>query len=132
MKRKQVDEKEISHGDPFRVPNRNIRFLTEPENDLVMKTLGKSKDDNQKDFLFPERKILPLAMAAKFMGISKSHLYKLTSTNRIEFFRPMGKLIYISVEKCNEFLTQNKIKTVNEIQTEASNFLIKTNRRAKS
>lgn len=129
MKRKQVNEKEISLGDdPSKVPFRNIRFLT--ENDLVMEARGKSSGDDQKDFLFPERKILPLAMAAKYLGISKSHLYKLTSTNRISFYRPMGKLIYIHIDQLDEFLMQNKINSSKEINEMVSN--VKLNSKGKN
>jgi len=128
--KKKVNEEEIPLGDPFKVPKRNIEFSLEEDNELVNKAIGNAKNAEQLYSLFPERKILPLAIAAKYLGISKSHLYKLTSTNRISFYRPMGKLIYIHIDQLDEFLMQNKINSSKEINEMVSN--LKLNSKGKN
>lgn len=101
----------------------NIRGLAEKSNiELINNVKCRSFHKNENNFPLPERKILNFEMAAEYLGISKSHLYKLTSTNRIEFYRPMGKLIFFNIDKLDEFLMQNKIRSVDEINIEVSNF----------
>ncbi len=45
------------------------------------------------------KKVLTFDEAAKFTGLSKSYLYKLTSQQRIPFFKPTGKLVYFDREE---------------------------------
>ena len=39
-------------------------------------------------------KPLSLEEACRYLNISKSHIYKLTSTNQLRFYQPGGKKIY--------------------------------------
>jgi len=50
--------------------------------------------------------------AASFLGISKSHLYRLTHTNQISYSQPGGKKIYFSKADLIEYIKKNKIKAI--------------------
>ena len=52
---------------------------------------------------------LDLAAAAKYLGISKSHLYQLTSKARIGHFKPAGKKIYFDKSDLDAYLTRKRI-----------------------
>lgn len=61
--------------------------------------------------------------AAIYATLSVSYLYKLTSTQQIPHFKPRGKIIYFDRAELDEWLRQNRVKTTDEIETEASNHL---------
>ncbi len=54
------------------------------------------------------KRVLNLDEAAKFTGMSTSHLYKLTSQRRIPHSKPRGKTIFFNREELEEWLLENK------------------------
>ena len=46
--------------------------------------------------IFCTKEVLTSDEAAKYMGVSKSYLYKLTMRQQIPHFKPMGKMCAIS------------------------------------
>ena len=44
--------------------------------------------------LFTNKKVLSFDEASKFLNLSKSYLYKLTSGNLIPHYKPQGKMLY--------------------------------------
>ncbi len=68
------------------------------------------------------KEILTLEEAADYMGMKKSYLYKLTSSNKIKFFSPLGKLIYFLKEDINNFLLQNPNITISSTEDDIQNF----------
>lgn len=79
-----------------------------------------------------QKKILNLEEASKFLGISKSDLYKRTGSNSIPFHKPSGKLIYFLREDLEAWMLTNRQSTVDEIKETVSNFKINNERRNKS
>lgn len=57
--------------------------------------------------------------ASKYLGISDSTLYKLTSSNSITYYQPNGKLIYFSKSDVDNFIYKVRKKTHDEIKEEA-------------
>ncbi len=57
--------------------------------------------------------------ACKFLDCSKSHLYKLTSTNQIPHYKPNGKKIFFSRHELCAWIKRNPVKTVSEIDQAA-------------
>jgi hypothetical protein len=56
------------------------------------------------------KEFLTLAEAAIFLGVSKSFLYKLTSSNKITFYRPTLKIIYFNKKELTDWIFQQKIE----------------------
>ena len=71
------------------------------------------------------KKVLSFEEAHVFTGISKSYLYKLTSTQRIPHFKPSGKLLYFDREELERWLTQHRVSTTDEIESKAQTFCMK-------
>lgn len=68
------------------------------------------------------KEVLTSAEAAKYMGISKSYLYKLTMTQRIPHYKPMGKMCYFNRQELEEWLQSNRVSTAAEIASRAMNY----------
>lgn len=69
-----------------------------------------------------QKKILTMEEASKFLGISKSDLYKKTSTNSIPFHKPSGKLIYFLREDLESWMLSNRQESNVEVSQRVSNF----------
>lgn len=76
-----------------------------------------------------QKKILNLEEASKFLGISKSDLYKRTSTNSIPFHKPSGKLIYFLREDLENWMISNRQESISEITNRVSSFTLNNGRR---
>jgi excisionase family DNA binding protein len=57
----------------------------------------------------PESGPFDLDAAAKYLGISKSHLYQLTSKAQIGHFKPAGKKIYFDRSDLDGYLTRKRV-----------------------
>lgn len=68
------------------------------------------------------KEVLTFDEAATFTGLSKSYLYKLTSGQKIPFYKPTGKLCFFNRLELQAWLQQNRIATTEEVQTQAQNY----------
>jgi excisionase family DNA binding protein len=57
-----------------------------------------------------------LETAAVYLSVSKSHLYKLTSTGQIAHFKPQGKLIYFLKSELDTWVMRNRVKPNTEVE----------------
>ncbi|MFL0070083.1 helix-turn-helix domain-containing protein [Tenacibaculum maritimum] len=69
------------------------------------------------------KQVLNLNEAAKYLDISKSHLYKLTSRKEIPFYCPQGKRLYFKKDELDQWLTRNRSASLAELETRAANYL---------
>ena len=70
-------------------------------------------------------KPLPFKEAAEYLGVSKSYLYKLTSFNKISFYKPNGKKIYFSKSDLDTWILRNRVSSKEEIEVKANSYLNK-------
>ena len=63
--------------------------------------------------------------ACKFLQLSASCLYKMTSQHRIPFYRPNGKRIYFKRTELDQWLQMNKRAANYELEARAEDFIIK-------
>ncbi|MAZ27121.1 MAG: transcriptional regulator [Cytophagaceae bacterium] len=75
--------------------------------------------------LLGQKKVLTLDEACDYTGISRSYLYKLTSTGNIPHSKPGGKLIYFDIDLLNKWLLKNQRKSPSQIKQEALNYTLK-------
>jgi excisionase family DNA binding protein len=75
-----------------------------------------------------QKEVLNLNDAALYLELSASHLYRLTSTGCIPFYKPNGKKLYFKRLELNQWLLRNRSTTKEEIETQAANYLIKKGR----
>jgi len=73
---------------------------------------------------------LPLSMtkAVRYTGLSKSHLYKLTSGREVPHYKPHGKMIFFRKSDLDKYLLTNRIATEDEISLTSAKFLSKVGR----
>ena len=70
-----------------------------------------------------QKSVLNLKELSNYLGLSQSHIYKLTSEGKIPFYKPSGKNIYFDRVEIDKWILQNRKKTQNEIEGEAIDFL---------
>jgi excisionase family DNA binding protein len=66
---------------------------------------------------------LKLTEAARFIGCSKSHLYKLTSSKSIPHYKPNGKFIYFDKNELQAWLKQGRVTSEKELEVTAKEFI---------
>ncbi|MEG1544483.1 MAG: helix-turn-helix domain-containing protein [Tannerellaceae bacterium] len=69
------------------------------------------------------KQVLTFDEASIFTGLSKSYLYKLTSTQKIPHYKPSGKLCYFDRTELEGWIKQNRVCTIGEIEQRADNYL---------
>ena len=74
--------------------------------------------------LFLTKNVLSFDEASKFLNLSKSYLYKLTSGNLILHYKPQGKMLYFEKADLEAWLRQNPIKTQMQIEQEAQRYIL--------
>lgn len=74
--------------------------------------------------LLSQKTVLTFDEAAEYTGLSKSHLYKLTSTGGVPCYKPTGKRLYFSKAELDSWLLDNKKRSTEEIDSEAENRLL--------
>lgn len=75
--------------------------------------------------LFCTKEVLTSDEAARYMGISKSYLYKLTMRGEIPHYKPMGKMCYFNRAELEQWLQQNRCATATEIADAANRLAMK-------
>lgn len=74
--------------------------------------------------VYSSKNVLSFDEASKFLSLSKSYLYKLTSAGLIPHYKPQGKMIYFEKNILEEWLRQNPVKTQAQIASEAQKYLL--------
>ena len=69
------------------------------------------------------KEILSLSEAAKFLCASKSFMYKMTSQKIIPHYIPGGKKIYFKKSDLENWILQNRITAVAEIESKTESYL---------
>jgi excisionase family DNA binding protein len=75
--------------------------------------------------LLGNKAVLDFEEVAYYTGLSKSHLYKLTSTGGIPCYKPSGKRIYFNKSEIDSWLLSNKKLSNEELAIMAENHLLK-------
>ena len=74
--------------------------------------------------IFLAKNIFSFDEASKFLNLSKSYLYKLTSGSLIPHYKPQGKMLYFEKEELETWLRQNPVKTQMQIAREAQQYVM--------
>ncbi len=65
------------------------------------------------------KEVLTSDEAARYLGISKSYLYKLTMQQKIPHYKPLGKMCYFNRGELEQWLQSNRVSTEVEINQQA-------------
>ncbi len=75
-----------------------------------------------------QKQVLNFNETCKYLELSQSHLYKLTSTAAIPHYKPNGKKIYFQRQELDQWLLRNRTDSQDEIEQQAADYLIKKGR----
>ena len=76
------------------------------------------------NMLLSQKTVLNFEEASVYTGLSKSHLYKLTSTGGVPCYKPTGKKLYFNKEELDEWMLRNKKLSQDDIDDKAENYLM--------
>lgn len=107
-----------------------------PSLEPIVKPINPDKAMSQEDFnkitdsvidktLFCTKEVLTAEETARYMGISKSYLYKLTMRGEIPHYKPMGKMCYFNRRELEQWLLQNRCSTSIEIGDRANRIIMR-------
>lgn len=94
---------------------------------LMIKKMTKTRELTQLDrieryALLAAKNVLTVEEAAIFLGFSESYVYKMTCTQQLPFYKPNGKMVYFRKAELEEWMTQNRVASSAEVQSEAANY----------
>ncbi|PHN08682.1 helix-turn-helix transcriptional regulator [Flavilitoribacter nigricans] len=90
--------------------------------DQILEQLDRIEQRLQNQLLY-SKEILTFKEFCTFCGLSESYGYKLTSLNKVPFYKPGGKLIYFKRSELEEWMLRNPIKTEEQLEEEAMHYL---------
>lgn len=70
------------------------------------------------------KELFDFETACQYLGVSDSHLYKLTSQKKIPFYQPTGKKVYFKKSEIDEWISKSRIFDEAEIESLANQYLI--------
>ena len=75
-----------------------------------------------------QKKILTIDEAADFLGLSKSCLYKMTSSKKIPHCKPHGKKIYLDRQELEQWVLSSRVTLISESDDEIEDYLGRNNK----
>jgi excisionase family DNA binding protein len=72
-----------------------------------------------------QKTVLNFNEACKYLDVSPSHLYKLTSTKQVPHFCPQGKMLYFKRMELDNWLQRNRQATPDDPESDASDLVIR-------
>ena len=72
--------------------------------------------------LITAKAVLTSDEAARYLGISKSYLYKLTMGRKIPHSKPLGKMVYFDRLELEAWLRSNRVATSDELSERAKSY----------
>lgn len=73
--------------------------------------------------------VLDFNEAARYLRMSPSHLYKLTSSKQVPHYCPQGKKLYFNREELDKWLLRNRQMTKAEIDAAAIDYIVRNRRK---
>lgn len=86
---------------------------------MDLQTIENRLSSIESKLLISTKEVLTLDEVAIYTGLSKSHIYKLCSSNDIPFYKPQGKVNYFNRLEIENWLQQNRVATTQEIEQRA-------------
>ena len=88
-----------------------------------MESIQVQLDRIERNTLLASKNVLSIEDVVILTGLSKSYLYKLTSTSQIPHYKPSGKHLYFDRKEIEDWLRQNRVATEDEINRKATNYI---------
>ena len=70
------------------------------------------------------KEVLTLEEAARFMGVTKSSLYKMTHEQTIPYYKPNGKMVYFEKSELLKWERQAPVASATQIREQEDNIIM--------
>lgn len=80
-----------------------------------------------KELLTSQKQVLSFEEGCKYCNLSRSKMYKHTSSRNIPFYKPEGKLIFFKREELDEWLLRNRHASNDDLSREATKYSLTKN-----
>ena len=78
--------------------------------------------------LLAAKNVLTINDVVLLTGLTKQHIYKLTSARKIPYYRPNGKNVYFDRKEIEDWMRQNRHNTQNEAEQKAAAYIVRHSR----
>ncbi len=106
---------------PFEVILEKLRSIES----LLIEQNGRTVNTIEAD---PQKDILTISDATEYLNLSKSAIYKMTSKLTIPFYK-VGKKVYFKRIELLEWIVKHRVKTREDIEKEAIQYLSRSPKR---
>lgn len=79
--------------------------------------------------LLAAKNVLSIDDVVLLTGLSKSYLYRLTSTKQIPYYKPNGKLAYFDRKEIEKWMLQGRVDCQQDADHKAAKYNFERNRR---
>ena len=69
------------------------------------------------------KEYLNVEQASAYLSISKSSLYKLTSSNTVKHYKPNGKVLLFKKSDLNEYIESSYVETIEDYSQKSSSII---------
>ena len=106
---------------PLAIAGNKHKIVFDIMEDLILSKL----EVIERNSLLAAKNVLTIDDVAVLTGMSKSHLYKLTCTRQIPFYRPNGKIVYFDRAELEGWLKQNRVTPEYEAEQQAIAYVMR-------
>lgn len=92
---------------------------------MDIKLLNEIVERVSENTLFCTKEVLTAEETARYMGIKKSYLYKLTMNREIPYYKPFGKMCYFNRLELEAWLQKNRNATSEEIDDRVNKIMMR-------
>lgn len=85
-------------------------------NNLIISNEKIKKPENSQILKKNEKTFFSFEEAALYLSLAKSTLYKLTSSGKITYYKPNGKLVLFHKDDLDNWVQGGKIPSLNELR----------------
>jgi len=89
-----------------------------------MKEETNQLDRIERNTLLSAKNVLTFEDVALLTGLSKSYLYKATSSHEIPHYKPGGKMLYFDRIEVENWLKRNRVATKQELEQDATSYVV--------
>lgn len=98
-------------------PIERIRTLEEKINEVEKIQNIENSILQLQQYLWVTKEVLSSSEVCDYLGISESHLYRLTSSKQIPHYKPNGKMIFFNRKEVCEWALRNPAQITNASQS---------------
>ncbi len=92
---------------------------------LALEKTQKAINDSLEMLAISQKKTLTFEEVVVYTGMSRSWLYKMTSTKQIPHYKAGGRLNFFDKSELDQWLKQTRVTPIEEIEAQAQAFCMK-------